>query len=72
MKTFQHLFEYLDEFFLEREIFQCCTENQNTHLKIRDFISSKIAPFMTMGKNVVDPGRPQMKIQFGACPLHVG
>jgi len=35
MRTFQHLLDYVDEFFLEREIFQSCRENQNTHLKIR-------------------------------------
>jgi len=39
MKTSIHLQKYLAEFFLEREIFQNCSENRNT-----DFMFSNLLP----------------------------
>jgi hypothetical protein len=48
MKAYGHLWQYLSEFFLEREMFQtkCCGENQNTHFVFNTFFFSKIVPFM--------------------------
>ena len=41
MKTFAHLWQYVDEFFLEWEIFldKRCRANENTH-----FMSNKVFP----------------------------
>ena len=41
MKTCVHLCEYLDEFFLTREVFQSCRENQTHSLCSVAFISRK-------------------------------
>jgi hypothetical protein len=37
-------------------------ENQNTHFIFRFFFPPKIVPFVTMWRNTVEPGRPQMTI----------
>ena len=39
-----------------------CRENQNTHFVFSNLFFPKIAPFMTMWKNIVERGRPQMTI----------
>jgi hypothetical protein len=37
------------------------------------FLSYEIpSVYEIMWKNVVEPDRPQMIIQYGACPLHAG
>jgi len=49
-----------------------CKENQNTYLTCM-FSSSfpkNRTVFETMWKNMVEPERPQMAIQYGACALH--
>jgi hypothetical protein len=47
-----------------------CRENQNTHFVFNNCIP-KIVPFYEiMWKNMIQPDRPHMTIQYGACVLH--
>ena len=65
MKTYVHLWYYIDEFFLKWEIFQ-------TNLKIKTrFISNNIfsenrVVYEVMWENMEQPYRPQMTIWHGA------
>jgi len=43
-----------------------CRETQNTHFVFNHFLP-KIFPIR---KNIVQPDRPQMTIQHGACALY--
>jgi hypothetical protein len=49
-------------------------KNQNPHFVFNNLFFQK--PFRLLGnlekKNIVEPGRPQMTIQHGACALHAG
>jgi hypothetical protein len=47
-----------------------CRENQNTHLVFSIFFFENRAVFEIMWKNIVQPYRPQMTIQYGAYALH--
>jgi hypothetical protein len=52
-----------------------CRENQNTHFTFNCFSSPPPSPenravYEIMWKNMVDPERPQMAIQYGACAFH--
>jgi hypothetical protein len=49
-----------------------CRENQNTHFVFSIFFSEKRAVCGVMWENIVEGGRPQMTIQYGACALHAG
>ena len=47
MKTFSHLWQYVADFFLEREMFEkSYRENQNTHFMYSNLFFPKIVPFM--------------------------
>jgi hypothetical protein len=37
-----------------------------------NFVSENRIVYEIMSKNVVEPERPQMTIQYGACALHAG
>jgi hypothetical protein len=47
-------------------------ENQNTHYMLRNFFPENCAAYVVMLKNVVEPDRPQMTIQYGASTVHAG
>jgi hypothetical protein len=47
-----------------------CRKNQNTHICSIRFFSQNIAIYETAWKNVVEPERPQMTIQYGACAFY--
>ena len=49
-----------------------CTENQNTYLTFNNFFPENRAVYGVMWKNTVEPDRPQMAIQYGACALRAG
>jgi hypothetical protein len=67
MKTNIHFWSYIAEFFLEWEMFQIKVAQK---IKTQRFMFNnrpppppKIVPFMReCGKNIVEPGRPQMTI----------
>jgi hypothetical protein len=40
-----------------------CRENQNTHFKFSNFFTENRAAYEKMGKNMVEPHRPQTKIR---------
>jgi len=50
---------------------QICTENENTHFVSKAFFRK---PYRVRDnvKIVVERGRPQMTIYYGACNLHAG
>jgi hypothetical protein len=48
-----------------------CRENQNTHFLSITFSENR-AGYEIMWKNMVQPDRPQMTVQYGACILHAG
>ena len=45
-----------------------CRENQNTHFMFRNFSENRAA-YEIIGKNTVQPDKPQITIQNGACTL---
>jgi hypothetical protein len=49
-----------------------CREPQNTHFMFDNFFYGNCAVYTIMWKNMVEPGRPQMTTEFGACTLHTG
>jgi len=48
-----------------------CTENQNTHFVLNNIPPRKVV-YEIMWKSTVEPDRPHMAIQYGACVLRVG
>jgi hypothetical protein len=73
MKTFSLLWQYLAEFFLVWEIFQVKdVEKIETHFMLSFFFSENRAVYEKMSKNMVEPERPQMTIQYGARAFHAG
>ena len=72
MKTFLRLWQYLAQFFLEWEMFYIeVAENIKTHILCSvTFFYENPAVYEIMSKKVVEPERPRMTIQFGACALH--
>ena len=61
----------LAELFLEWEMFYTkFVQKIKTHILCSIILPPKILSFMW--ENVVQPGRPQMKIQYWACDLHAG
>jgi hypothetical protein len=66
MHTFRYLWQYLAKFFLEWEM---CRENKKTHLRLNNLFS-KIMPFMTMSRNLVEPEGQQMTWEYGAYVVH--
>ena len=42
------------------------------HLIFNIFFPENPADYWVMWKNMVQPDRPQMTIQYGACALHAG
>jgi hypothetical protein len=73
MKTFVHLWEYHAEFLLEWKMFQTkgIEKNKNTFRVELLFLESR-AVYEIMRKNMSEPDRPQMTIQYGAGTLHAG
>ena len=51
--------------FLDRR----CRGNQNTHFVFNNFFEYR-AVYEIISKNMVEPERPQMTLQFGAYELH--
>jgi hypothetical protein len=49
-----------------------CSEIQNTHFMFNKFFPESRAVYTVMWKNKVEPNKPQMTIQHGACALHAG
>ena len=51
-----------------------CRENQNTHfyVQILFFFSENLAVCEIISKNMEEPERLQMTVQYGACALHPG
>jgi hypothetical protein len=49
-----------------------CREIPNTHFMFNNFFSENRAVYEIMWKNTVEPERPQISIQNGACALHAG
>jgi len=49
-----------------------CRGNQDTHFMCITFFPENRAVYEIMWKNIVQPGRPQLTIQYGACPMHAG
>jgi len=47
-------------------------ENQNAHCVFRNYFCENHALYEKMWKNIVERGRPQMTIAYGASTLHVG
>jgi len=47
------------------------SDKTTTHLMVNNF-SENGAVYEIMGKNHVEPDRPQMKTQYGACAVHAG
>ena len=48
-----------------------CTENSNTHFMFNKFFPPENRDiYEIVSKNMVEPERPQMTIQYGACALH--
>jgi hypothetical protein len=71
MKTFVRLLQYLAEFFLEWEMFQTKVVEKKTHFMFNYFFGGRGVNEL-MWKNMVQPDRPQMTIQYGECTLHAG
>jgi hypothetical protein len=66
MKTCGHLWQYLVQFFLEWEMF--CTkvvEKTQTHCTFGTLFPEDRAVYDRMWKNMAQPDRPQMPIQYG-------
>ena len=51
---------------------KCCSEIQNTHFMFNNFFPESRAVYNVMWKNKVEPNKPQMTTQYGACALHAG
>jgi len=49
-----------------------CRENQNTHFAFDNFFFENRAVYEIMWKHIVQPDRPQMTVEYGACALHAG
>jgi hypothetical protein len=73
MKTYVRLL-YLAEFFVEWEIFRTkfVEKNRGTFNFQYPLFFENHAVCEIMWKNVVELGRPQMAVQYGACALHTG
>jgi hypothetical protein len=46
--------------------------NQNKIFMFKNIFSENSAVYEIMWENVVEPDRPQMTTQYGACALHTG
>jgi len=64
----------LAEFFVKWNIFHTkVVEKIKTHFMFNDFFPPENrAVYEVMWKNNIQPDRPQMAIEYGACALHVG
>ena len=70
-----HIYANISLNFLKREMFRTkVAEKIKTHIFMSDntFSPENRAVYETMWKNRVEPDRPQMTIQYGACALHAG
>jgi hypothetical protein len=56
----------------KRDFSKSCRENQNTRFVFNNFFLENRAVYEIMWKNIVQPDRPQMTIQHGACALRAG
>jgi hypothetical protein len=79
MKTYAHTWRYLGEFFLEWEMFQTeVAEKIRKHILCSTNSPPPPPPreyrvvYEIMRENVVEPDKPQMTVQYGACALHAG
>jgi len=67
MRTYWHLWEYFVEFFLDWEIFHTdLVDKTKTHILCSvTFFSENRVVCETIGRDIVEPDRPQTKIQHG-------
>ena len=73
MKTNIHIRSYLDQFFLEWEMFQTeFSEKIKTHFMLNNLPLENRAVYEIMWKSTVKSGRPQATVQYGARALHAG
>jgi hypothetical protein len=49
-----------------------CTGNQITHFIFNTFFFKNHGVYEIMWKNIVQPDRPQISMQYGACAVHAG
>jgi hypothetical protein len=47
-------------------------ENKNTPFMFSNFFSKNLVVHEIMWKNMVQPDRPQMTVQYSVCTLHAG
>ena len=65
MKTFSRLWQYLAKFFLDWEIVQTkVAEKIKTHILCSVTFPESRVVYEIMSKNMVEPGRPQITIQY--------
>ena len=72
MRTCEHFLSYLIQFYWEWETFQTkFLDKIKTHIlrSVTFFPPQNCAVYEIMWKNIVEPDRPQMTIQYSACPL---
>ena len=73
MQPFSHLWHYLAKFFLEWEMFWATVaEKIKTHILCKITFSRKSCLYEIVPKNLDEPERPQMIIQYGAWAAHAG
>lgn len=68
MKTYMHTY-ILDHISLIYSS-NSCTDNQNTYFVLNNFSLKIRAVYEILWQNMVQQGRPQMTIKYGACALH--
>ena len=72
MKTYVHLWQYLVQFFSQWWMFQTkIVQKIGTHILCWITFFQKSCHLWDNVEKYVQPGRPQMTIQYGACALHV-
>ena len=51
---------------------EICTKNQNTFYVQKHSFFKNLTVYEIMWKNIVEPGSPQMAIEYSVCALHAG
>jgi len=69
-----YIFDHISLILLNVRNISCkiCRENQNTHFTFSNFFSENRVVQEIMWKNMVQPRRLKMTIQYGACALRAG
>jgi hypothetical protein len=66
-----HVQLYLPKYFSEWEI-NTVVEKISTRFIFNNFFPKNRAAYEIIWKNMVQPERPQMTVEYGACTLHAG